>query len=66
MPDRCHHPLLSNDSGYALTAAGRDVLAAREDHVYLNGINRWLGGVHLQGAEARWRWDEKAQSLAAP
>jgi hypothetical protein len=61
----CRHPLLSNDSGYALTANGRDVLAARADHVHLNGTNRWLGGVHLQGAEARWRWNEKATNLVA-
>ncbi len=47
-----------------LTEAGRDVLAGRADHVRLNGIDRWLGGVHLQGREAAWRWDADAGRLA--
>jgi hypothetical protein len=45
------------------TAAGRRVLAGRADHVALNGIDRWVGGVHLQGAAARWRWDEGTESI---
>jgi hypothetical protein len=44
----------------ALTNVGRAVLDGREDNVRLNGIDRWLGGVHLHGGEARWRWDEDA------
>jgi hypothetical protein len=48
----------------ALTDAGRAVLEAREDHVRLNGIDRWLGGVHLQGPEAAWRWDVAHRRLA--
>src|SRR6185369_1945177 len=44
----CRHPLLREHAGeYHLTSDGREVLAARSDHVRLNGINRWLGGVHL-------------------
>ena len=31
---------------------------ARKRHVALNGVDRWVGGVHLHGPEARWRWDE--------
>ncbi|MDB4950637.1 MAG: hypothetical protein JWM27_3286 [Gemmatimonadetes bacterium] len=46
-----------------LTDAGRDVLAARADHVRLNGIDRWLGGVHLTGNESAWRWDADAGRL---
>ncbi len=37
----------------ALTDAGRAVLAGRENHVALNGIDRWLGGVHLEVAPGR-------------
>lgn len=48
----------------ALTDAGRAVLAGTEDHVRLNGIDRWLGGVHLQGTEAAWRWDVAHRRLA--
>jgi hypothetical protein len=42
----------------ALTDVGRDVLAGRADRVQAIGIDRWLGGVHLSGREAPWRWDE--------
>ena len=59
----CRHPLLRDADGYSLTPTGREVLAGRADHVRLNGINRWLGGVHLLGAEALWRWDERGQRL---
>lgn len=60
------HPLLSVDpllSGRAsgdekpsLTADGRRVLAGEADHIALNGIDRWLGGVHVT-PERCWRWD---------
>jgi hypothetical protein len=43
----------------ALTGAGRDVLAGRSDHVELNGIDRWMGGVHLT-RRSLWRWDGSA------
>ena len=41
----------------SLTGAGRAVLAQREDRVRLLGIDRWIGGIHLEGRETRWRWD---------
>jgi hypothetical protein len=43
------HPLLSFDpSGRAaLTATGKDVLAGQANHVAINGLDRWMGGVHL-------------------
>ena len=47
----------------SITDAGRAVLAGKQDHLRLNGIDRWLGGVHLQGAESQWRWDEKGKKL---
>jgi hypothetical protein len=46
-----------------LTPAGGRVLRGEADHVALNGIDRWVGGVHLQGPEARWRWDEGTESV---
>ena len=45
---------------YELTATGHDVLAGRADHAELNGIDRWIGGVHLTGHRPRWRWDPVA------
>jgi hypothetical protein len=46
-----------------LTPAGRRVLRGQADHVALNGIDRWVGGVHLHGAAVRWRWDEGTESI---
>ena len=72
------HPLLTitndgnlaaMDSGqllrtsFQITDQGKAVLNGDEDSVRLNGIDLWLGGVHLQGTEAAWRWDEDHQRL---
>ncbi|OLB64247.1 MAG: hypothetical protein AUI10_11930 [Actinobacteria bacterium 13_2_20CM_2_72_6] len=46
-----------------LTTTGARVLDGAEDHVALNGIDRWIGGVHLAGAEARWRWHEGTETI---
>ena len=46
-----------------LTAAGRRILAGEADAIELRGIDRWLGGVHLEGREAKWRWNERKRSL---
>ena len=60
----CRAPLIREEEGvYLMTNDGADVLAGRADHVRLNGINRWLGGVHLIGNESLWRWDENAGKL---
>jgi hypothetical protein len=45
----------TGDEAVTLTAAGLRVLAAEEDHVALNGIDRWIGGVHLTPGNC-WRW----------
>jgi hypothetical protein len=46
-----------------LTATGQAVLAGRDDWVRIHGIDRWLGGVHLHGREAQWRWDPERDRL---
>lgn len=45
-----------------LTEAGRAVLDGRADHVTLNGIDRWMGGVHLTPDHC-WRSDGEALVL---
>ena len=35
------------------------------DHIALNGINEWLGGVHLKGKKAAWRWDCSAGRIVS-
>lgn len=50
----------------AITAAGRDVAAGRSDHVALNGIDLWRGGVHLAGTDSSpWRWDAGGETLVS-
>ena len=51
------------DTRLRRTEAGDRVLRGEADHVALNGIDRWVGGVHLHGPEARWRWDEGIETL---
>lgn len=46
----------SLDALVALTPAGTAVLHGEVDRVQLNGIDRWLGGVHLDEGGV-WRWN---------
>lgn len=41
-----------------LTDVGRTVLSGRRDRVATLGMDRWLGGVHLQSGADIWRWDD--------
>lgn len=47
---------LSMDDELTLADDGRRVLAGEADRVTLCGIDRWLGGVHLEGHGPVWRW----------
>jgi hypothetical protein len=49
-----------------LTDVGRAVLEEQEDWVRLAGIDCWLGGVHLGGRAARWRWSRHVGRLMQP
>jgi hypothetical protein len=69
------HPLLSLDppghpvemtTGVRLTAAGARVLAGEADQIALNGIDRWIGGVRLQGQHVPWRWDDGTEAIVRP
>ena len=48
-----------------LTPFGRVVFTGDADHVAANGIDRWIGGVHLQGTQPHWRWDASAGRIIA-
>jgi hypothetical protein len=48
-----------------LTAAGERVLSGRADAVKINGIDRWIGGVHLKGTRVRWRWNPRLRTIVA-
>ena len=51
------------DQAVVLTEQGQAVLDGRADWVLLNGLDRWLGGVHLVGQDALWRWDDRRKTL---
>jgi hypothetical protein len=71
---RTSPPLLTLDVSHAaeghvlrgvvtLTDTGRSVLTGQLDRVAMCGIDRWLGGVHLQGRSQLWRWDNTQQRV---
>jgi len=57
--------VVDRHSAVALTDAGRRVLDGGADHVALNGVDRWIGGVHLVGRDVAWRWDEGVEAVVA-
>jgi hypothetical protein len=48
---------------FEITEHGNRIINGEEDFVSVNGIDLWLGGVHLQGETAAWRWDEASKTL---
>ncbi|HEY6937422.1 MAG TPA: hypothetical protein VI424_09740 [Terriglobales bacterium] len=48
---------LQYQSLVTLTDIGQRVLLGKADHVELNGVDYWIGGVHLFGNRVRWRWN---------
>jgi RNA polymerase sigma factor (sigma-70 family) len=68
------HPLLQisdapqlGQGEVTITEAGRNVIEGRANHIeldQLDGIDRWLGGVHLEGGKDGWRWDRVSGRLA--
>ena len=63
LSDADHPALIVAGDGFHLTELGKAVLRGRADWSRLNGIDRWLGGVHLQGRAPAWRWDSKAEAV---
>ena len=62
LPSVCASWAEFNEQQIVITQAGERVLANELDWIEINGIDKWLGGVHLTTANL-WRWDRKAQSL---
>jgi hypothetical protein len=43
---------------YRVNAHGRRLLDGHADWIHSRGsVDRWLGGVHLEGPDSAWRWD---------
>lgn len=70
---RCEEPLINitdvdsgnrfHDTSFELTETGRAVLKGERDSIEINGINLWLGGVHLVHEPSVWRWDDQNARL---
>jgi hypothetical protein len=56
-------PAVVQDASLELTTTGEAVLNGDADFVAGNGIDQWLGGVHLQEQNHSWRWDKHAARL---
>jgi len=48
-----------------ITGSGRSVLSGGLDRVGACGIDRWLGGAHLDGRDVAWRWDREHERITA-
>ena len=49
---------------YEITATGLAVIEGRKNHVKLNGIDRWIGGVHLNKNNCWW-FNKKMNQLVS-
>lgn len=49
----------------ALTETGRQVLAGDLNHVTLNEVDTWIGGVHLHPDGPRWHYDDRLETLVS-
>jgi hypothetical protein len=45
-----------------ITDAGVAVLGGDADHAALNGLDRWVGGIRLEGVSPRWRFDTASRA----
>ncbi len=58
-------PHLYPTTPVTISDTGLRIVENQEDHIQLNGINRWLGGVHLKGRESAWQWNPLNEQLVA-
>jgi hypothetical protein len=54
---------LTGRTPIGLSEPGRAVLGGDADYVDLNGLERWIGGVHLDSHADDWRWDEGLERI---
>lgn len=64
LPSACRSHEEFAAQAVALTERGRAVLGGSADYLDQHPIDRWLGGVHLQG-RSRWRWDREQRRIVS-
>ncbi len=57
-------PDIVHNAEFEITETGKSVLSGEADFVELNGIDLWLGGVHLSPNNL-WRWNESSETLVS-
>lgn len=57
-------PDIARKARIEITESGKSVLRGEADQVELNGIDHWLGGVHLAPTNL-WRWDDELEALVS-
>ena len=65
LDDLCAEPaalLTLTDGFYTPTQLAEDVLAGKRDWLTAHNIDRWIGGVHLNGSNI-WRWNADTRAL---
>jgi hypothetical protein len=55
-----------HEASFELTDIGRSVLSGEINFIETNGIDLWLGGVHLLDSGVVWRWDDHNKQLTRP
>jgi len=53
-------------SAEADTGILEEIRTGAADNVAVNGIDLWLGGVHLHGQNNVWRWNQESATLVLP
>ena len=56
-------PEIARAARVELTEFGETVRKGEADFVALNGIDLWLGGVHLNDQKNLWRWDNESGAI---
>jgi hypothetical protein len=52
-------------AAFEITDVGKRVLQGDADFVELNGIDLWLGGVHLSDNKPTWRWNDQSARIVS-
>lgn len=50
---------------FEITELGLAMLRGEVDFVSVNGIDSWLGGVHLKGSGTLWRWNDQSERVVS-
>lgn len=56
--------VLTELDGLAISDSGKKLLANEADYLRdFGGIDHWIGGTHLKGADTEWRWDRAQKRI---